>query len=114
MMFAKSGAKFGLTRATALAALIAGFTPVAGDPLMDLGLGLLVAPAEAVVGMPATPVSYAGVARRTTRRAVYTTAAVTAAPPPPPATTTVVVTQPPAAGCTKVVEKDGTTTYRCP
>ncbi len=50
--------------------------------LMALGLsiaaGLLgtftsisaIAPAEAVVGRPATPVSYAGVARRTTVRAV--------------------------------------------
>lgn len=58
--------------------------------------------AEAIVGAPLTPVSYAGVARRTTRRVVYTEAAVastaTAAaagaaaaqsysppPPPPPA-----------------------------
>ena len=32
--------------------------------------GSLVATAEAVVGRPATPVSYAGVARRTTVRAV--------------------------------------------
>ena len=34
--------------------------------------------AEARIGRPATPVSYAGVARRTTRRAVGTTAAVAA------------------------------------
>jgi len=33
--------------------------------------------AFAVVGRPFTPLSYAGVARRTTRRAVYRTAAVT-------------------------------------
>lgn len=32
--------------------------------------GDLVVPAEAVIGRPATPVSYAGVARRTTVRAV--------------------------------------------
>jgi len=31
----------------------------------------------AIVGAPMTPVSYAGVARRTTRRTVATTAAVT-------------------------------------
>lgn len=48
------------------------------------------APAHAVVGMPLTPVSYAGVARRTTRRTVYATAAV-AAP------TAVVVAAPVAA-----------------
>ena len=34
--------------------------------------------AEARIGRPATPVSYAGVARRTTRRAVGATAAVAA------------------------------------
>jgi nucleoid-associated protein YgaU len=32
--------------------------------------------AQAIIGMPFTPVSYAGVARRTTRRVVYTEAAV--------------------------------------
>jgi hypothetical protein len=87
--------------------------------------------AQAIVGRPATPVSGAGVARRTTRRVVGTTAVVAtatavtvaattpktttvvvAAPPPPP--TTVVVAAPPAvpigtvvqvlpAGCTSVV-----------
>lgn len=35
---------------------------------------------EAVIGRPLTPMSYAGVARRTTRRAVYATAVVTPAP----------------------------------
>jgi hypothetical protein len=39
----------------------------------------LVSASEARVGRPLTPVSYAGVARRTTRRAVYGTAAATAA-----------------------------------
>jgi len=55
--------------------------------------GSLFAEAEAVVGRPITPVSYAGVARRTTRRTVY--AATTVYAPPPvyvaPAPTTVVV-----------------------
>jgi len=32
--------------------------------------------AEAIIGMPLTPMSYAGVARRTTRRVVYTDAAI--------------------------------------
>jgi hypothetical protein len=32
--------------------------------------------AEAIIGMPLTPMSYAGVARRTTRRIVYTDAAI--------------------------------------
>ena len=39
----------------------------------------LVSASDARVGRPLTPMSYAGVARRTTRRAVYGTAAATAA-----------------------------------
>ena len=39
--------------------------------------GFFVAPAGAVIGRPLTPMSVAGVARRTTRRTVYATAAVT-------------------------------------
>lgn len=35
--------------------------------------GFLVSEAEAVIGRPLTPMSYAGVARRTTRRMVYAT-----------------------------------------
>jgi hypothetical protein len=53
--------------------------------------------AEAVIGAPLTPVSVAGVARRTTRRAVVaTSAAHNATPAPAPATTTVVVVPAPA------------------
>lgn len=37
--------------------------------------------AHAVIGRPLTPMSYAGVARRTTRRAAYTGAAVAATTP---------------------------------
>ena len=69
--------------------------------------------AEAIIGMPFTPMSYAGVARRTTRRvvateaAVATTAAVAAStpkpPPPPPSTTVVVVAPPPAAPAASAV-----------
>jgi hypothetical protein len=44
----------------------------------DIGQGL-VSTSEARVGRPLTPMSYAGVARRTTRRAVYGTAAAAAA-----------------------------------
>ena len=81
--------------------------------------------AEARIGRPLTPVSYAGVARRTTRRVVYTGAAATtaaatsaaaasaaaaAAAPPPP---TVVVTTPPPMTCTEVIEPDGTVVKTC-
>ena len=60
--------------------------------------------ALAIVGMPLTPMSYAGVARRTTRRAVYTGAAVTAGAAAAAAT---VPALPP--GCAPGVPCNGTT-----
>lgn len=96
-----------------------------------LGIGF-VSEAAAIVGAPLTPVSAAGVARRTTRRVVYaetavvastaavaTTAAVAAqpkAPPPPPAPAgpvpigTVVQALPP--GCATIAIK-GVEYYNC-
>jgi hypothetical protein len=78
--------------------------------------------AQAVIGMPFTPFSYAGAARRTTRRVVATeaavatsaaatsaaaTASVAAAQPPPapagPAVPIGTVVQTPPAGCSTVV-----------
>jgi hypothetical protein len=58
---------------------------------LPVDLGVITTPAQAIVGRPATPVSVAGVARRTTRRTVAVAAATTpvyvapvyAAPPPP-------------------------------
>ena len=64
--------------------------------------------AEARVGRPATPVSYAGVARRTTRRVAYTGAAAAAATP----NTTVVVVPPPA--CTPLYDAAGNLVKACP
>src|SRR5262245_25691740 len=61
--------------------------------------------ADAVVGRPLTPMSYAGVARRTTRRTAYAAAAT-----PHVATTTVITTLP--AGCTRVAT-GGTIIYQC-
>jgi len=61
-------------------AVAAGFVVLfASDNLSLSNLGSLVTQAEARVGRPLTPMSAAGVARRTTRRAVYGTAAVGAA-----------------------------------
>jgi len=72
----------------------------AADLAPDSPLGLrFVGDAHALIGRPLTPVSYAGVARRTTRRVVATEATVATAatasaaaaaaaqpkPPPPPA-----------------------------
>jgi hypothetical protein len=68
----------------AIAALLAAGMPV--------DFGVFTVPAQAIVGRPMTPVSVAGVARRTTRRTVaYSAAAapvyaapVYVAPTPPP------------------------------
>ncbi|MBK1700961.1 hypothetical protein [Thiococcus pfennigii] len=59
--------------------------------------GLLVPEAQAVIGRPMTPMSYAGVARRTTRRAIYVTSVYRATLP---------------VGCTTVII-EGTTLHRC-
>jgi hypothetical protein len=55
---------------------------VAG-PAVDgvLNSGLLIADAQAIVGRPMTPVSVAGVARRTTRRVIRRTAVYVAVLP---------------------------------
>jgi hypothetical protein len=68
----------------------------AADIFTPLDTGLVEAPAHAVIGRPVTPVSYAGVARRTTRRVVYGTAVATSAATAQPTTTVVYVEQPPA------------------
>ena len=69
-----------------------------GPPVFSGGL---VSRAEAVVGRPLTPLSYAGVARRTTRRAIaepYVAAPHVAAPRP---------------GCVRVVDPYGRVAWRC-
>jgi hypothetical protein len=60
-------------------------------------------PAEARVGRPLTPMSYAGVARRTTRRAVYGSAAAAAAAGAYVAT----------PGCAQVTDAYGRVYTRC-
>lgn len=59
--------------------------------------GFLVPEVHAVIGRPMTPLSYAGVARRTTRRAIYATSVYRATLP---------------AGCTTIII-DGTTLQQC-
>ena len=69
-----------------------------GFPMGGVFEGLsLVGEAQAIVGRPLTPVSYAGVARRTTRRMVYRTSVYVARLPP---------------ACTVVVV-EGTTLHMC-
>ena len=89
-----------MKRGLALAALCLGFAAMASD-------------AWAVVGMPLTPVSYAGVARRTTRRVVATETVAAAAATPAVAT---IPALPP--GCVEtnrggvIYQQCGTTFYR--
>ncbi|PKA45549.1 hypothetical protein CWR43_00500 [Rhizobium sullae] len=91
-----------MTKRTRLAALAGGLAIIllAGEPPAG-GLDLFIAEAQARVGRPLTPVSYAGVARRTTRRAVAAGAATGAAVYYAP-------------GCAKVVDAYGRIYYRCP
>jgi hypothetical protein len=64
------------TKKIAIAAVALGALLLA-DALSLTGGHVWIDTAEAVRGRPATPMSYAGVARRTTRRAVAVGAAVT-------------------------------------
>lgn len=71
------------------------FAGLIADAALDVGI--LVPEAQAVIGRPLTPLSYAGVARRTTRRAIYATSVYRATLP---------------AGCRTVVI-EGTRLYQC-
>ncbi len=79
------------TSAIALSAALAALLGGDGSLVQN---GTFVSPAEAVRGRPATPMSYAGVARRTTRRAVAVGAAAT-------------------TGCVQVVDAYGRVVTRC-
>jgi hypothetical protein len=69
----------------------------------------LISSAHAVIGRPLTPVSYAGVARRTTRRAVVGGAVVAAPVVVVPAPVVVA----PAVTCVQVVNSYGQITRVC-
>lgn len=107
-----------LLKKTAMLAL--GAAVFVGSFAMDMQLGSivdasLIASAQARVGRPATPVSYAGVARRTTRRTVAATSAAVAAQPVVVAapTTTTVVVAPTTQTCVDTVNPDGSVTRTC-
>ena len=70
-----------------------------------VGQGSLMTTAHAIIGRPLTPLSYAGVARRTTRRAVAAGAVVGAAAARP------VYVAP--AGCVQAVDAYGRIYTRC-
>lgn len=89
----------------AVAILVVSATLLWADSLPGAG-GWVMGNAEARVGRPATPLSYAGVARRTTRRSVAYGAAAGAA-----AAGTYYYATP---GCQQVVNAYGQIVYRCP
>lgn len=74
------------------AALLSG---LAADLVLDTRF--VVPEAQGVIGRPLTPLSYAGVARRTTRRMIYATSVYVATLP---------------RGCTSIVI-EGTSLYQC-
>jgi hypothetical protein len=80
-------------------AIVLASATLLGGLLAEVGLdgGFLIPEAQAIVGRPVTPVSYAGVARRTTRRAIYVTSVYRATL---------------STGCSTVVI-EGTTLYLC-
>lgn len=78
-----------------LFATLALFSVLAVEVALDAGL--VVPQAQAVIGRPLTPMSYAGVARRTSRRMIYATSVYAATLP---------------AGCRTVII-EGTSLYQC-
>jgi hypothetical protein len=90
-----------MTRLSLMTIVFAACCLPLGDIVTPTGSGLFLSKAEARIGRPLTPMSYAGVARRTTRRAVTYGAAVGAA--------TVY-----APGCVQRVDAYGRVYYVCP
>ena len=82
-------------------AIVAGL--FAGEGTSWMSPVTVISQADARVGRPMTPVSYAGVARRTTRRAVVGGAAVGGA-----------YVAAPGVGCYQVVDAYGRMIWRCP
>ena len=72
-----------------MAGIIGAFALELGEQYSTRGAHDLISSVEAVVGRPLTPVSVAGVARRTTRRRVVATSVYVATLPP--ACTTIVI-----------------------
>jgi hypothetical protein len=102
----------GRTMRIALALAISGGALVMDE---DVTQGLSLSSAQAVIGRPLTPMSYAGVARRTTRRAAYAGAYAGAATAYAYSAPPVYAAPPPAYGgnCVQVVDAYGQVTTRC-
>jgi hypothetical protein len=93
--------------ATAAAAGLAALITFAGSEAGLRLASLQMTSADARIGRPMTPMSYAGVARRTTRRAVVAGGAAAAG--------AYYYAAPPygASGCVQVVDAYGRMRYRC-
>jgi len=85
----KSTVKTTLIASAALISIIVADVSIEG--------GIVLSEAQARIGRPLTPLSYAGVARRTTRRAIYATSVYVATLP---------------RGCTTVII-EGASLYQC-
>jgi hypothetical protein len=90
----------------ALAAVVGAGCLLVSERSLQTGSGSLVSTADAIIGRPLTPLSYAGVARRTTRRAVAAGAYVGAAAAARPAYVG-------PAGCVQAVDPYGRIYTRC-
>jgi len=85
-------------KSTAKASLVVSAALIAGLAVdLALDTALVVPEAQGVIGRPLTPLSYAGVARRTTRRMIYASSVYVATLP---------------RGCTTIVI-EGTSLYQC-
>lgn len=83
---------------TATASLVVSAALIVGLAVdLALDTALVVPEAQGVIGRPLTPLSYAGVARRTTRRMIYATSVYVATLP---------------RGCATIVI-EGTSLYQC-
>jgi hypothetical protein len=91
----------------ALVLLVGASCLLIGEPGSMTSSGSLVSQANAIIGRPLTPVSYAGVARRTTRRAVVGGAMVGGAVVVAPAPVVVV------PACVQAVDVYGRIYTRC-
>jgi hypothetical protein len=107
-----------MTRSTSIAIRITLATVVAAgcltvsDQFPYSGSRSLLSQAQALIGRPLTPFSYAGVARRTARRG-YGAYGAYAAPYPVPMYAAPVPVYP-AVGCFQAVDVYGRVYYRCP
>ena len=88
-------------------AIAAGAAALFWNGDMPRSTGDFISRAEARIGRPLTPMSYAGVARRTTRRAVAVGAAGAAA-------AGAYYAYPARPGCVQVVNSYGQVVYSCP